>query len=434
MAIIDSLLGKLDRARNNSGFVKYFWNTGWLFASRVISSLISFVVTAYVVRELGPTDYGQLSYAVSFVAIFSFISTLGLDTVLYRDIVKNPNNTGVYFGSAILLRLIAGFVASTICVISALFLTDNRDISLFLILIIAPTLIFSSFSVIGYEFQYRVQSKYLSISSLIVLITLNILKLIVIFSDKGVIYLSAVLLLEPILTAIVFIIYRKVLYGPFSGWKFDKTIAINMLKDSWPTMLAGGFIIIYSRVDQIFIKHLIDLSSVGLYDAAVRVSEVWFFIPGIIVSSFFPAIINAKSVSESQYLLRLKRLGILLLSTAIVISAFISIFAVQIISLIYGESFVEQSSLVLRIYVWGGIGVSLGALTTNYLITENLRKATVLTALLAMTINVVLNIILIPKMGIVGSAWATAISYLAIPLSILLFKKPRQSILEMLRN
>lgn len=429
-----SLKARIAKLISHDGFQKYFWNTGWLFFGRVISLIVSFFVTAFVVRSLGPTSYGQLSYAVSFVAIFSFIATLGLDTVLYRDIIKFPEKAGRYLGTAFVLRILAGAIGAAVCLAFAYLSSRQGDVSYLLISILSLTFVFNSFSILGYEFQAKVQSKHLSIASFIILILLNALKIGAILSGKGIIYIALILLFEPILTGIVFVIYRLSLYGKFTGWTFDRNIAKGLLIDSWPMMLAGAFAVIYTRIDQIFIKHMLDAASVGFYDAAVRISEAWLFIPSIIVSSLFPAIINASKVSDIEYSKRLKGLGILLFWIAIVFAVPMTLLAPFIISVLYGATFVSQSAIILQIYVWGGIGMSVGTLTTNYLIAENLRKAVFVSSLVTMAINVALNIILIPEYGIAGSAWATAISYTAVPLSALLFKTPRQRLANILKT
>lgn len=428
-----SLKSRIINYLSHEGFQKYFWNTGWLFIGRIASLVVSFFVTAFIVRSLGPANYGELSYAVSFISIFSFIATLGLDTVLYRDIIKYPERAGRYLGTALILRILAGAIGVITCLAFAFFSSVQGDVSYLLISILSLTFVFNSFSILGYEFQAKVQSKHLSIASFIILIALNALKIAAILSGKGVIYLALILLFEPILTGIVFVTYRVALYGRFKDWNYDRAIALDLLKNSWPMMLAGAFAVIYSRIDQIFIKHLLDASAVGFYDAAVRISEAWLFIPTIIVSSLFPAIINASKVSDLEYSKRLKRLSLLLFWIAIGIAIPMTVFAPLVISLLYGPAFVSQSTIILQIYVWGGVGLSVGALTTNYLIAENLRKAIFVSSLITMALNIALNMMLIPKYGIEGSAWATAISYAAVPLSILLFKIPRRRISSILK-
>lgn len=412
----------------HGGFRKYFKNTGWMMLAKILSLIISFVTTIFIARKLGPENYGQLSYAISFVGLFSFIATMGLDQVLFRDLVKYPDKKNKYLGSAFIIRMVAAFLAIAACLIVAIFLSNN-DVSEILIFIIASTFIFNAFQIINYEFQAIAQAKYPSIVSLIIVIILNILKLIIIATGKGVIYLAFILLLESILYAGFYIlIYKWKLKKRMLDWKFDKTTSLNLIRDSWPMIFASAFALIYARIDQVMIKNMIDTSSVGIYDAAVRVSEAWYFVPGIIISSLFPAIVNSRE-RKDIYRERLKKLLILLVSLSVIVALAVSIFAPFIIKILYGSEFMDSVN-ILKIYIWSGVWFSIGMLVTSYLVAENFRKILFFSSFLGMSINVVLNLIFIPRFGIIGSAWATFISYAIIPLSIFCFKKVKNNLIN----
>ncbi len=418
---------------NHEGFQKYFRNMGWVFTARIASMVISFITTALVARHLGPENLGQLSYAVSFTALFGFIAYLGIDSVLSRDLVKYPHKKKEFLSTAFLLKIFSGLIAFILCLISALFF-GTRGISMWLIILLSFTFIINAFQVIGNEFQARVKSKYPSIFYFITTLILNILKILVVFLNKGVIYLALILVLESVLGAVSAVfLYKKILKDNFFDFTFNKKIAFSLLQDSWPLIFVSAFSSIYSRVDQVLIKSMIDTASVGLYDAAVRISEVWYFIPGIIVSSMLPAIINAKMTHENMYNRRLGFLALLLVGLSILAAIPTAIFAPFIIKIIYGSEFINAVP-VLQIYIWSGVGMSLGILTGSYLIIENFRKILFITSFIAMSSNVILNIIFIPKYGMVGSAWATFISYSLIPLSLVLFKQTRRKILDASRS
>ncbi len=82
----------------------------------------------------------------------------------------------------------------------------------------------------------------------------------------------------------------------FLQWRFDKEIGKKIVKDSWPLMFASLMIVVYMKIDQIMLKNMLDATQVGIYAVAVRLSEVWYFIPVLITQSIFPAVINAKKV------------------------------------------------------------------------------------------------------------------------------------------
>jgi O-antigen/teichoic acid export membrane protein len=393
----------------HAGFQKYFQNLGWMFFARLGSMVISFFATIYIARNLGPTNYGELSYAISFVSIFSFIAALGIDQVLYRELIQNPDKKNLYMGSALVLRLTAALVSVFLCTAFALFYSP-KYVSLYLIFLLSLGFIFNSFQIIGYEFQSHVQSKLPSLLSLFIAMVLNVLKIIVIILDQGVVYLGLILLLESILFACGYLYFRTKMYGTLLEWKYDKSIATKILTDSWPLMFSAAFAVIYGRIDQIMIKNMLDATSVGLYDAAVRLSEVWYFIPATMAASLFPAIINARKTSVGMYHARVQKLVLLLTAISIFIAFPIWALSPYIVHLIFGSAF-SGAIIVLQIYVWSNVSIALSSVINLYLIAENRRKILFFTSFFAMLTNVILNIYLIPTYGISGAAIATLISY-----------------------
>src|SRR3989338_5261366 len=335
---------------NSAGLKRYASNTAWALVAKIFSVLISFFVTIYLVRYLGPQNYGNLSYAVSFVGIFSVLSSLGIDNVLYRELILFPEKRNEYLGSAFILKLSAGLIASLATVLGAiLFATD--DVSQLIIIILAGTVFFYVFNVVVYEFQANVEQKYPSLVSLAVVFILNLLKLWVIFLDQGIIYIGGILLLESVLYALMFAYIRRKYYGSFRNWTYNRAVALSILRDSWPFIFIALFVSVYARIDQVMLKHLIDSSAVGIYDAAVRIAEVWLFVPGIIASSLFPAIVNGKKTSIHEYKKRLLTLTIFLVAVAGIVAIFSTLIAKPLVLTLYGPAFIESAN-VFAIYIW----------------------------------------------------------------------------------
>ena len=89
--------------------MKYFKNTSWLFAEKIIRMMVGLFIGIWVARYLGPEQFGLFSYAVSFVGLFTAISTMGLDTILVRELVKNESNRDILLGTAFRLKLLGAF-------------------------------------------------------------------------------------------------------------------------------------------------------------------------------------------------------------------------------------------------------------------------------------------------------------------------------------
>ncbi|MBC7981578.1 oligosaccharide flippase family protein, partial [Candidatus Parcubacteria bacterium] len=168
----------------NAGFQKYFQNTGWMFFARIFGMAIAFFVTAIVARYLGPEKYGTLMYAVSFVGLFSFIASLGMDHIIYRELIKYPERESKILGTSFILRIVGGFAAIFATMfLSSFFVHDLLEKKL--ILIISLSFIFQSLSILNYTFQSRLENKKLSYIIITTNIILSLLKLAVVFSNKG---------------------------------------------------------------------------------------------------------------------------------------------------------------------------------------------------------------------------------------------------------
>jgi len=193
--------------------------------------------------------------------------------------------------------------------------------------------------------------------------------------------------------------------------KFKKSTAISLLKDSWPLIFSAIVISIYMKIDQVMIKEMLDNQAVGQYAAAVRISELWYFIPMVIASSLFPAIISSKKQSEELYYTRLQKLYDMMVIIAIAIALPMTFLSNWIIDLLYGDAFYEAGN-ILMIHIWTGIFVFLSVSSGKFLIAENMIMKALYRNLSAVIINIILNIYLIELYGINGAAIATLISWI----------------------
>ena len=416
----------------SESFKKYFKNTSWLIAEKIFRILLAFFVTIYVIRYLGPADFGLLSYAISFYGLFAALSVLGLESISIRELVKHPQKRDEILGSVFLMRII-GAVFTLLIIAAILLISREAYFTSILIIIISGSAIFQSVSVVDYYFRSRVEAKYSVYVLSSSVIVSSIIKLILVYLKAPLIYFALVFTFEFIVAAIGFITVYKFRGLKLTKWKFNKFIAANLLKDSWPLILSGIVVSVYMKIDQVMIKNMLNNEQVGYYAAAVRLSEAWYFIPVAITNSLFPAIVNAKNISEEFYNNRMQKLYDLLAWMGIAIALPVSIFSKQIIVLLFGAAY-EQSAIVLTIYIWAGVAVFLGVASSQYLINENYTKLSFLRTFIGMIINVTLNFILIPLYGITGAAVATLVSYSVATFSILFFKNTNKQSIMMLKS
>lgn len=387
---------------------KYVSNLSWLFIEKMVRIFVAVFVGIWVARYLGPEQYGQYSYALSFVGLFITVASLGLNGVLVRELVKYPEKRDVLLGTGFFLKVGGAILVFALLGIATLF-TSNDSLAKMMIFVIGGTTIFQSLGVIDFYFQSKVLSKYVVYANLGALTFSSLIKVGLVLYQQPVIAFAWVFLFESIVFAIGLLFFYWKNKMAIHNWVFKRPMALILLKDSWPLILSGFVISVYMKIDQVMIKEILGDEKVGQYAVAVKLSELWYFIPVIIVSSFFPAIINAKNEGMKVYHQRLQSLYDILVWLAICIAVPMTFLSDWIVAVLYGEAF-QLAGDVLMIHIWTGIFVFLGLAFSNYLTNENLTKKSFYRTLLGAISNVILNLILIPKMGIRGAAIATLIA------------------------
>jgi O-antigen/teichoic acid export membrane protein len=400
---------KINEFYKSKGFVKYLKNTSWLLSERILRIIVSLFIGVWVTRYLGPKNFGLFSYVQAFVMLFASVASLGLNNILVRELVKEKINSEKLVATSYILKIIGAFVLFLLLLVFTFVISNNVDESRY-IYIIGIGVFFQSFDVIDSFFQSKVRSKYIVYANLFSLILSSILKITFLLINAPLIYFVYLVLFDSITLAISFVFFALTKGGFKSDkFKFDFQLAKSMLSESWPLILSSMAVSFYMRIDQVMIKQMLGDFKNGEYAAAIRLSESIYFIPLIICSSLFPAIVNAKKNSNELYMNRLQKLYDIMVWMAIFIALPISLFSEEIILLFFKKEYINAAD-VLSIHVWTGIFVFLGIAFGKFLIVEGYTNKVLYKTILGATINFTINYFLIPIYGIKGAAIATFIS------------------------
>ena len=407
------------------GFKRYFANTSWLMGHRVLSMIVALFVAVYVARYLGPERFGLLSYAGSFVGLFTALATLGLDGIMVRELVKTPERRDELLGTAFWLKA-GGAILMWIGLAAAIPFTHNDTQTNILIIIIAFAVIFQAFNVIDFNYQAEVKSKFVVYAHLVQLVVSSITKLVLVWISAPLVWFACVFLLDAVVLAVGMTAMYLKNTGKVWYWKWRWETAKELLRDSWPLILSGMVVSIYMKIDQVMIKEMLGAEEVGHYAAAVRLSEAWYFVPMAITSSVFPAIINAKKQSKELYYQRLQKLYDLMVWLAVAIALPITFLAPWVIRVLYGDAFLPAAG-VLSIHIWAGMFVFLGVAWSKWILIENKQVLATYGHILGAGLNVLLNLLLIKSLEINGAALATLLSYSISALFVFTLYKPQKA-------
>lgn len=418
--------------KNHQGFRRYAANTSWMMAEQMLRIIAGLLVGIWVARYLGPQQFGLFSYVLAFTAIFGGIAKLGLDGILVRDLVNQPEKRDTYLGTAFWLKVFGALLVIGLMAIITPFTSNDATTNLF-IFIVAGGLVFQSFEVVEFYFQSKVLAKIVSICKVTQLTLSSLIKIYLVITQADLFWFVCVTAFDTFSLGISYFVAYKI-RGNASFFKcFGVVTAKKMLKDSWPLMFSSLVVMIYMRIDQIMIKEMLGEYEVGIYSAAVKLSEAWYFLPTLITASLFPAILNAKKISEALYYDRLQNLYTFMVLIALAVAIPTTFLADWVIKLLYGTAYRGAGS-VLMIHIWAGLIIGLGLARGKWILVENLQVFALIFLTAGLITNVIANYLWIPKYGIEGSAYATvlaqAMGTLVLPLFI---KKTRKSFFMMIK-
>ncbi|MEM8675340.1 MAG: flippase [Cyanobacteria bacterium P01_G01_bin.67] len=406
------MFGKLKSVdkKLSPGLKKIIRNIGWLSAERLIRMALSFFVGIYVIRYLGPENFGKLSYSISFVFLFLAITKLGLDQIVIRNLVNQRESTSEILGTAFMLKLLG--CISAFFMISVSILPSSGDVQIRqMTIIIAFSMIFTCFDVLDLWFQSQVLSKSLAIARSVQFIISNLAKLCFIWLKLPLIAFAYIFIADTLIRAIgMSWIYIQDNKHHLVPWKIDKFLAIDLLKNSWPLILSGVMSTIYMRIDQVMLGNMSTSQEVGNYAAAVKFSEVWYFIPTVICSSVYPAIIQARQKSKKEYYFKMQQLYDFLVLLSLSVAMLVSFSSDFILTNLLGSEY-SSASQILTLHIWSGIFIFLGVARGNWLVIENKTRLSLVTQMLGAVTNICLNLLLIPQSGAIGAAVSTLVSY-----------------------
>lgn len=407
-------------------FRKYFANTSWLLGERVLRMAVSLFVGIYVARYLGPERFGLLSYTLSFVLLFSSLASFGLDDILVRELVQRPEQRNNLLGTVFWLKVCGTALMGTAIALVLQFKAEDQQ-TYWMIALITFGFLFQATNVVDFYFQSQVQSKFAVRAQAFQLLVTSLFKIYLVLNQAELIWFAFALMLDQAVVAVLFLImYRwKIEWFPFFSfcWKQAK----KLLKDAWPMIFAGMVVSVYMKIDQIMLKEMMDAKAVGIYAAAVKLCEAWYFVPGVAAASLFPAVIEARKKSETLYDDRVQKLCDLMVWGSVAVALPTTLLADWIILILYGADFQEAGD-VLRIYIWAGVFVSLGIASSKWLVAENLAIYSFYRTTLGAILNIGGNLWLIPIYGIKGAVFATLIAQCSVSFICLgFFKKTRKN-------
>jgi len=286
--------------------------------------------------------------------------------------------------------------------------------------------LFGPFETITHWFESNVRMRPIAIARSLTSVLIGLTRLGLILAGLGLFWFVWLVPVEAFLTAVFFVIAYRSSGFQTSQWRPDYLLIRKFISEGVPLFFSALAVVIYMKIDIVMLGKMASRTDVGIYSAAVRISEMFYFIPVVLAGLFFPYLIKAESRDQNFFRQVIQVTSDGLAWIAILIAVPVTLFSVPLVSLAYGEEYLPSAG-ILVIHVWAGIFVFIETMRVRWLVIHKLTRFQFWTTAIGAVSNIVLNLFLIPAYQGYGAALATLLSYgLAVVLSCFLSSQTRE--------
>lgn len=404
-----------------------------MLSEKMLSLGLGLLATVLLARSLGPSDFGIFNYALSLVALLGVLCHLGLSGLAVKEFKEYPENTSETVTTIFAMKLVMATFGFFVLAIIA-WKTASRPEHTVAITVIGLTLFAKPFETLNHWFQAHVLAKLGAVSHLTGQGIGNSLKIAVALTGLPLVYAAGahatILAITSLILTALFIKHNRLQIA----LTFSSSKAKDLLQKGAWVFLGSMTAVVYLKMDQVMLQHMVGESAVGQYAAAAKLSEAWYFIPTTLMASLFPKLLEKKKLPTATYEHFLQTLldGLFVLAAGL--SIFILLFSEKIIGILYGEEYAIAAT-ILSIHIFASIFIFMRALFSKWILAEELFKLSLVTQGMGALSNVILNYFLIHSMGTIGAAWATLVSYsVASYFSLLFHQRSRILFLMMTKS
>lgn len=401
-----------------------------MLGEKLVKMASQLLIMILMARYLGPSDLGSLMYCYALASIFIFLNNFGLNSLLVKWLAEEPHNSRHLLRHAFSLRFAAAVASVGLANLAGLWLVeDNARV---LLLLISLYHLLMPISIIEWYFQARGRADLSAYGLIAGSVVGFIIRLAVLILGVDILWLGAAYSLELVAVATVYaIIWRKEKLA--GNAEISKEALIRMAGQALPLLLSGAVIMLYMRIDQLMLGYMVGDEEVGIYSAAVRLSEAWYFVGLTILSVYFPRFLQVRQeCGEQAYFSAIVSIGRLLVWGALVLVLVTSLISNWLVGWLYGAEF-NRSSDVLVITIWSVVFVYMGTTLAKHYIAIGRTKLLLYRSVLGLLVNSGFNLFLIPAWGAFGAAIGLLVSQFCVGLLFPLFASDKNEMRMVLR-
>jgi O-antigen/teichoic acid export membrane protein len=382
-------------------------NAGWAVLGHVVRIAAELLVGILIGRYLGPEQYGLMNYVISFVTLLSVLSVFGLDSIETCELSRKKVAKDVLLGTAFRLRIIFGSV-TMMAIAGAVCVFEGNGSVRAMILTYSLSIIVNSTWVIRSYYTSIVQNAPVVKAEIVRTVLGSGIKVLLLLVHAPLSWFVAAVTFDFLLLAGGYVNAYKTGVGSIRNWTYDATVARRLVRLSFPVLLSNATAIVYQRIDQVMIRNMLDDASLGIFSTAVKVADLAVFLPFVLSQTIAPILTRVRESDPDRYQHKKQQFVGTLVWVAFPISVLMSATSYWLIYATFGRLYLAAAP-VLQILAFKAVGMALAYSSVQLIVLEDLQRWAVIRNVMGCGLCVAMNLVLIPRFGIMGSAWASLI-------------------------
>jgi O-antigen/teichoic acid export membrane protein len=362
-------------------------------ATQLITWALSLLLVVFLPRYLGPAAVGQFAIAGSIWAIMGMLVGFGMDTLLTKEIARNPERTPQLIGTTLILRVIL-FLFS--CGVVALYvgMMEYPPTTVNIIWIIGLSIFITQIGLAGLAALQGIEAMhYSSLAGIISKACNTGLGITVVLLGYGVYIVGLVNVTSALISTTLLLVFLRRFYKPQFHLHIVPTLA--MCRASFPYLMSGLGLILYGQVDVLIISSLINTQETGWYGAASQLFGTLLFIPVVFTTAVFPVLTRTYANAPDALPKILRKTFDLMLLVSIPIGLGIFVVAQQGITLLLGSEFTQSGSIlalmgIVLIFTYQNV------LIGQFLISTDRQNSWTIIMIVAAVLTIPLDLVLVP--------------------------------------
>jgi O-antigen/teichoic acid export membrane protein len=387
-------------------------NTAARMLTSAVEKVLVFVVMALLARRLGSEGLGVYSFALAYVTFFRLLTDWGIFPIAIKRLSAAPaSERSAFFNTTLTLRAILALLGAGLAGIG-FSLGGAPALVKVSVWIALLTLADVVTDVCGALLLAELKQTWLGAFEVCNRLLWSAAAIIALLLGGGVITLLVVLGCSSVvqMCSALWLVRRLIKFRfrfQWAAWK-------ELLSNSWPLALQSIMSTVYLRIDQLFIYSLVGVAAVGHYSAATKIAEVWGLAAGVLQAATYPLMCRFYTPDRERFEKTVRYSFRYLFIAMFPVVTICTLYAPAILGFVFGEGF-ANAALACVLLMWAEVFLVGNMIGQAALIAAGKEKWTLALSLAAAGLNVFLNVLLIPRYGYIGAAWASLVSYGAYP-------------------